>query len=103
MQNCNEISVFQDMVSVQISNAYFKQSTKAINVCHDKYSFEERYHTSIVVLFDRQQSNLKSVFKYDPSSGGGVDRGSASESLGWRFKPRSVYKCGFFSTKPKGS
>ena len=55
MQNCNEISVFQDMVSVPISNAYFKQSTKAINVCHDKYSFEERYHTSIVVLFDRQQ------------------------------------------------
>ena len=40
---------------------------------------------------------------YDPKSGGGVDRESSSDALGSRFEPRSLYKYGFFSPKPKGS
>ena len=66
MQNCNEISVFQDMVSVPISNAYFKQSTKAINVCHDKYSFEERYHTGVWRGFRIRDKETESPYLIHP-------------------------------------
>ena len=49
------------------------------------------------------QINGSVNFKRYPRSGGGVDRVSSSDALGSKFEPRSVYKYGFFSLKPKGS